>query len=98
LKIWFANELLAQFEYSGENKLRLEYFRSKNKSVLDFILPEYQIAFLISDEEHCHEYTLRAPISFAKNHPTWRVFVVSPTSSAYKVHERVQVLPWSSLC
>ena len=98
LRVWFANELYAQFEYAGENKLRLEFFRSKNKSTLDFLLPEHKIAFILTDEELCHEYTLRGPITFAKNHGDWRVIIVSPTTSAQTVHERVRILPWSSLC
>ena len=98
MRVWFANELYAQFEYSGENKLRLQYFRSKNKSGIDFVLPDYKIAFLITDEELCHEYTLRAPISFAKKHPDWRVVIASPASSPQIVHDRVRLLPWSGLC
>jgi predicted AAA+ superfamily ATPase len=98
LRVWFANELYAQFEYAGENKLRLQYFRSKNQSGIDFVLPDYKIALLITDAEICHEYALRAPISFAKNHPDWRVVIASPASSPQKVQDRVRILPWSGLC
>jgi predicted AAA+ superfamily ATPase len=98
IRLWLANEICAQFAYAGEDRPRLEYFRSKNGSVIDFLLPDRQLAILVTDEELVHEYTLRAAKSFAARHKEWRVIVASPRSAPTPVEDRVRVEPWSRLC
>jgi predicted AAA+ superfamily ATPase len=98
VRIWLANEIHTQFAYSGVGINSLQYFQSKNRSIIDYVLPQHKTAILFSDVESVHEYALRAAKSFATRFGDWQVLVASPAPQPLKIAKNIRVIPWGKLC
>ena len=94
-----VNEILAQYEYSGNTKPTLSYYRSRGGAQVDLILKtsEKTIAINCMNKVEIRAYDLRSLKSFLKIEPNSIAYIIAPVQESYQIDERIFVLPWISI-
>lgn len=95
IHIWAYNEIICQFEYSGNPRPQIYYYKSSKASKVDFVIESKLVkcAVKIIQEETPHTYALRSLESFSKKNDTHKVAVFCPAVSHY--HEKTfDIFPW----
>ena len=97
LQIWFLNECLSQFSYSGTMRPDLFYYESSRGSRMDFIVESKNIKYAV---QLCHQeapdsYTLRTAEAFLLKHPEIPVYVAAPCLEIHRLKSVLKIVPWS---
>lgn len=99
MKILVINEILAQFEYSGESRPEISHYRSRGGAEVDLILRRRDrlLAIEISTSSDVKPYSLRGIKSFLSSYEKAEGIVLAPVAEAYRVARNLQVLPWTQV-
>ena len=99
MKILVINEILAQFEYSGEARPELCHYRSRGGAEVDLILRQKNrlLAVKISISSDVKPYSLRGIKSFLSAYEKADGIVLAPVTESYRVGKNLQVLPWTQI-
>lgn len=99
LQVWFLNECLSQFSYSGSVRPDIFYAVSSKGSRLDFVVESKAHAYgiLLCDEEVPSTYRLRAAEAFRRRNPSIPVFVLAPCLHVHRLENRITILPWTAV-
>lgn len=99
MKILVINEILAQFEYSGESRPEISYYRSRGGAEVDLILRQKDrlLAIEISISSDVKPYSLRGIKSFLSSYEKAEGIVLAPVAEAYRLEKNLQVIPWTKI-
>lgn len=99
LSIWFLNECLSQFSYSGESRPDIFRYETTRGSKLDFIVQSKHSSYAVklTHEEAPTSYLLRAPEAFSKKQEKIPVLVLAPCLDSKKITDRIKIIPWSHM-
>jgi uncharacterized protein len=99
VKILVINEILAQFEYSGESRPEISHYRSRGGAKVDLILRRRDrlLAIEIATSSDVKPYSLRGIKSFLSSYEKAEGIVLAPVTDAYSVERNLQVLPWTQV-
>lgn len=97
-KTWILSECLSQHESVGLRP-KLTYYRSSNKSVVNLIVEDknHVRAYIFSDDEAPHAYTLRTAEAFLKKCPTAHAVILAPSTTVLPVTKRLSIVPWNAM-
>jgi predicted AAA+ superfamily ATPase len=99
LQIWFLNECLSHYSYSGKSRPDISYYQSSKGSRMDFVVETKGSTFaaLLSDEEAPSVYSLRAAKAFAKREPKTLILVIAPCLYRQKIAKGIGIVPWNDI-
>ena len=97
--IWAMNECLAQYEYSGLARPKINYFESKKHAFVDWVIDDRKVerAVLISDEEVPHEFRLRSLGALREKNPKIALHVLAPVHELFEDESGIVHLPWRGM-
>jgi predicted AAA+ superfamily ATPase len=97
LQVWFLNECLSQFSYSGRSRPDLFFYASSKGSQVDFVVetPKKRMAVALSLEESPSTYSWRALEAFRKRNPNIPAFMASPCLETHSVRPGMTIVPWT---
>lgn len=98
LKSLVINEILAQYEYSGESRPSLFVYRSRGGAELDLVLKDKKkvLGIQLSMTSDISPYVLRGMKSFLKSHPNAEGVIIAPVTQLFVV-DGVTVVPWTHI-
>jgi len=98
-RVWATNECLAQFEYSGLARPKLNYYESTKHAFIPLIIDDRKTerAVLISDEEAPNPFALRALTSFGLKSKETELYVLAPVRESSRDSHGIRYLPWTAM-
>lgn len=101
LQVWFLNECLSQFSYSGQMRPDLFIYETSRGSRIDFVVEAKDIRYAVklSHDEAPGTYELRSVEAFRRKHPKISMVVAAPCLQVLQPGEDpgVKIVPWSVL-
>lgn len=96
LRTLVVNEILAQYEYSGENRPGLFVYRSRGGTEIDLVLQDKKktVGIGLSLTSDISPYALRGMKSFLNRHTSAQGIVLAPITEKCK-SGAIQILPWT---
>lgn len=90
------NEILAQYEYSGENRPYLFVYRARGGSKIDLVLQDRRktLGIQIHVTSDVFPYALRGLKSFLKRHGETKGIVLAPVTERSRI-DNLDIIPWT---
>lgn len=98
LRTLVINEILAQYEYSGESRPGLFSYRSRGGAEIDLVLQNKKkvLGIQISITSDITPYSLRSMKSFLGSHNTAEGVVLAPVTESFTTGG-IRVVPWTTI-
>jgi hypothetical protein len=92
------NEILAQYEYSGESRPGIFSYRTRGGSEIDLVLQDKKrlMGIELSNKSDITAYSLRGLRSFLASHPGASGVVLAPVTQPHVI-DGIKVLPWTRI-
>jgi hypothetical protein len=98
LRTLVINEILAQYEYSGEGRPGLYFYRSRGGAEVDLVLKtkKMTLGIELSITSDITPYALRGMKSFLASHNSAEGVVLAPVTQSHDL-DGIRILPWAHI-